>query len=127
VNSLSANLQSLLTDIRADLGDDFVATDIVGMDGMSIASQKARSEFNSEMVAANFTMVMKLASKVSEKMDLGAVRENQVNIGSMMIFSRILGSGSFFWLLATTEKATLGMVRALMSEYETRLLGAIPS
>jgi predicted regulator of Ras-like GTPase activity (Roadblock/LC7/MglB family) len=124
---MSSALQSLLSDIRADLGPDFVAIDIVGMDGMSIASQKARSEFNSEMVAAHFTMVMKLAGKVSEKMDLGAVRENQVTTGSVMVFSRILGSSSFFWLLATTQNATLGMVRSLMSEYETRLLGAIPS
>lgn len=124
---MSAELQNLLADIRADLGNDFVATDIVGMDGMSIAGQKARSEFNAEMVAAHFTMVMKLAGKVSEKMHLGTVKENQVNTGSVMIFSRTLGNGPFFWLLATTQTATLGMVRALMSEYEMRLLGAIPS
>ncbi|MEX1071947.1 MAG: hypothetical protein WEC37_04900 [Anaerolineales bacterium] len=124
---MSAELRNLLTDIRTDLGGDFVATDIVGMDGMSIAGQKARSEFNSDIVAAHFTMVMKLAGKVSEKMDLGTVKENQVNTGSVMVFSRILGNGSFFWLLATTNNATLGMVRALMSEYEMRLLRAIPS
>ncbi len=124
---MSGSLQSLLSDIRADLGADFVAADIVGMDGMSIASQKARSEFNSEMVAAHFTMLMKLAGKVSEKMDLGAVRENQISTDSVMVFARVLGSGSFFWLLATTHNATLGMVRAVMGEYETRLQGAIPS
>lgn len=124
---MSNALQSLLSDIRADLGADFVSTDIVGADGMSIASQKANPEFNSEMVAAHMTMVMKLAGKVSEKMDLGSIRENQIKTGSLMVFSRVLGNSPFFWLLATTQDATLGMVRAVMSEYELRLLGAIPS
>lgn len=124
---MSAELQDLIKEIRADLGADFVATDIVGMDGMSIAGEKARAEFQSELVSAHFAMVMKLAGKVSAQMEMGAVRENQVNTERAIILSRFLGDKSFYWLLAVTKDATLGVVRALMDEYELRLWGAIPS
>ena len=104
---MNSALQALLADIRADLGDDFIASDIVGMDGMSIAGHRANADFDSGVVAAHFTMVMKLAGKVSDKMQLGRIRENQVNTGSAMVFTRSLGNGSFFWLLATKPSATL--------------------
>lgn len=121
---MNSDLRTLFGQIRADLGDDFVATEIVGMDGMSIAEERSRPEFDSEIVSAQITMVMKLANRVSGNVSLGAVRDNQLNTEKWMVFSRFLGDGSFFWLLATTKNATLGIVRTLMDEYELRLLGA---
>jgi len=124
---MKAELQSLLDDIHNDLGEDFLATNIVGLDGMSIAGTKARSEFNSEAVSAHFAMVMKLGGKLAEGSRMGSLRENQLNTDKAMIFSRLLGDGNFYWLLATTKNATLGIVRGLMDEYEMRLWGAIPT
>lgn len=123
---MSGDLQAVLKEVRADLGADFIGSDIVGLDGMSIAGDKANADFNSEIVAAHFAMVMKLGNKVSEEMDMGAAAENQVNTDKAMIFTRALGDGSFFWLLATTRSATLGIVRMLLDEYETQLYKAIP-
>jgi predicted regulator of Ras-like GTPase activity (Roadblock/LC7/MglB family) len=120
-------LQSLLEEVRTDIGEDFVATDVVGLDGMSVAGLKAHPEFDSETVSAHFAMVMKLASKVTDGGLLGGVHENQLNTDKAMIFSRFLGDGSFCWLLATTKDATLAFVRSLMDEYEMRLWGAIPT
>jgi len=123
---MNSELASIIKDIRADLGDDFVATDIVAMDGMSVAGEKALEEFNSDIVSAHFTMVMKLATKVSKNMDLGNVIENLVSTDDSLVFSRFLGDGSVYWLLATTKEATLGIVRTLMDEYELRIWGALP-
>lgn len=123
---MTASLADLLKDIRIDLGADFIASDIVGLDGMSIAGERGRGDYDGDMVAAHFAMVMKLAGKVSGEMDMGAVRENQVDTEKAMVFSRQLGDTEFFWLLATTREATLGIVRSLLDEYELRLFAAIP-
>lgn len=124
---MNVELERLIDDIRSDLDKEFIAMDIVGLDGMSVAGAKALDEFNSEIVSAHFTMVMKLAQKVSENMDIGAVRENLVSTESSFIFSRFLGDGSLYWLLATSNEATLGIVRALMDEYEQRIWAALPN
>ena len=124
---MNSELGSIIEDIRSDLGDDFIATEIVGMDGMSVAGDKALEEFNSEIVSAHFTMVMKLATKVSNNMETGAVNENLVSTDSSLVLSRFLGDGSVYWLLVTTKEATLGIVRTLMDEYELRIWGALPN
>ena len=123
---MNNDLANIIEDIRSDLGNDFIATDIVGLDGMSVAGDKALEEFNSEIVSAHFTMVMKLADKVSGNMEIGAVSENLVSTESSLVFTRFLGDGSMYWLLATTKDATLGIVRTLMDEYELRIWGALP-
>lgn len=120
------DLANIIEDIRSDLGNDFIATDIVGLDGMSVAGDKALEEFNSEIVSAHFTMVMKLADKVSGNMEIGAVSENLVSTENSLVFTRFLGDGSMYWLLVTTKDATLGIVRTLMDEYELRIWGALP-
>lgn len=124
---MNSELANIIKDVRSDLGNDFIATEIVGMDGMSVAGDKALKEFNSEIVSAHFTMVMKLAKKVSHNMDIGAVNENLVSTDSSLALSRFLGDGSVYWLLITTKEATLGIVRTLMDEYELRLWGALPN
>jgi predicted regulator of Ras-like GTPase activity (Roadblock/LC7/MglB family) len=124
---MNQDLANLIKDIRDDLGTDFIATDIIDLDGMSIAGDKSDNNFNSELVAAHFTMVMKLATKVSGNMDTGAVSENLVSTENSLVFSRFLGDASLYWLLATTKEATLGIVRTLMDEYELKLWGALPN
>ena len=124
---MNQDLANLIKDIRDDLGADFIATDIIDLDGMSIAGDKSDSNFNSELVAAHFTMVMKLATKVSGNMDTGTVSENLVSTENSLVFSRFLGDASLYWLLATTKDATLGIVRTLMDEYELKLWGALPN
>lgn len=124
---MNSELSIIIEDIRSDLGDEFIATEIVGMDGMSVAGDKALEEFNSEIVSAHFTMVMKLAKKVSNNLETGAVNENLVSTDSSLILSRFLGDGSVYWLLVTTKEATLGIVRTLMDEYELRIWGALPN
>jgi predicted regulator of Ras-like GTPase activity (Roadblock/LC7/MglB family) len=124
---MNQDLANLIKDIRDDLGTDFIATDIIDLDGMSIAGDKSDSNFNSELVAAHFTMVMKLATKVSGNMDTGTVSENLVSTENSLVFSRFLGDASLYWLLATTKDATLGIVRTLMDEYELKLWGALPN
>ncbi len=121
-----STLNELLQEVRSEVGADFVSTDVAGMDGMSIAGGSINPDFDSELASARFAMVMKLASKVSDKIDTGGVNDNLVTTDRAFILSRFLGDGSYYWGMAVTKDATLGMVRMLMEEYADRLWDAIP-
>ena len=119
-------LEQLLQQVRTELGADFVSTDVVGVDGLSIAGGSAVADFDSTAASARFAMVMKLASNVSNKIGMGAVEDSLVTTDQAYIITRFLGDGSYFWGLAVTKDATLGMVRMLMNEYADQLWKAIP-
>jgi len=119
-------LEQLLNEVRSELGADFMTTDVVGMDGLSIAGISASSSFDSHAASARFAMVMKLGSKVSDKINMGAVDDLLVTTDTSYIIARFLGNGSYYWGLSVTKDATLGMVRMLMNDYATRLWDAVP-
>ena len=119
-------LEQLLQQVRTELGADFVATDVVGLDGLSIAGGSVVADFDSTAASARFAMVMKLAANVASKIGMGTVEDSLVTTDQAYIITRFLGDGSYFWGLAVTRNATLGMVRTLMNEYADQIWKAIP-
>lgn len=119
-------LDELVQEIRVELGSDFISTDIVGMDGLSISGGAMDPNFDNSEAAARFAMVMKLASKVSDKLMFGAVDDNLTSTDKVMILSRFLGDGSYFWELVIRKDATLGSARIMMNEYAPKLWNSIP-
>ncbi len=121
-----AKLEQILQQFRSELGADFVSTDVVGLDGMSIAGGSIDPNFDSTEASARFAMVMKLAAKVSEKIGVGAVDDNLVTTDKAYVIARFIGNGSYYWGVAVTRNATLGTVRMIMNEYADQLWDAIP-
>ena len=121
-----SKLDQLLQQVRTELGAEFIATDVVGVDGLSIAGLAATPDFDSNLASARFAMVMKLATKVSDKVALGEVADNLVTTDKNFILTRFLGDSSYYWSLAVSRDATLGMARMLMDEYADQLWEAIP-
>ena len=121
-----SKLEQLLQQVRSELGADFIMSDIVGMDGISIAGGSIDPNVSASDAAARFSMVMKLAEKASAKVGMGKVDENLVTTDKSYILSRFLGDGSYYWGMAVTRNATLGSVRMLMNEYADQLWDAIP-
>jgi predicted regulator of Ras-like GTPase activity (Roadblock/LC7/MglB family) len=119
-------LEQLLQEVRTALGGDFIATDVVGMDGISIAGGSINPDFDSTESAARFAMVMKLAAQVSNKIGIGAVDDLLVTTDKTFILTRFLGDGTYYWGLAVSRNAVLGAVRVLMNEYADQLWEAIP-
>ncbi len=122
-----AKLDQLLQQVRTTLGAEFVSTDVFGMDGLSIAGGSVDPNFDGSEASARFTMVMKLGTKVSNQLGIGAVDDNLVTTDHAYILARFLGNGSYIWGLAVTRDATLGSVRLLMNEYADQLWEAIPN
>jgi len=119
-------LDQLIQQFRSELGADFVSTDVVGMDGMSIAGGSIDPSFDSTEASARFAVVMKLAAKASDKIGMGAVDDNLVTTDKAYIIARFLGNGSYYWGVAVTRNATLGTVRMMMNEYADQIWDAIP-
>src|SRR5512136_762492 len=108
-----AKLEQLIQQFRTELGADFISTDVVGMDGISIAGGSIDPNFNSTDAAARFSMVIKLADRISQKLSLGKVDDNLVSTDKAYIIARFLGDGSYYWGVAVTRNATLGTVRMI--------------
>jgi predicted regulator of Ras-like GTPase activity (Roadblock/LC7/MglB family) len=120
-------IDELILEVRRELAADFISTDIVGMDGISIGGGSVDPNFNATEASARFSVVMKLAMKVSTKINTGKVDENLVTTDKAYILTRFLGDGSYYWGIAVTRNATLGTVRLLMNEYVPKFWDAIPS
>lgn len=119
-------LEQVIYQFRTELGGDFVSTDVVGMDGLSIAGGSINPNFDANDASARFAEVMKLAKKVSTKLAIGNVDYNLVTTDKMYLISRFLGDESYYWVVAVTKNATLGSVRMLMIEYTPQILENIP-
>ncbi len=119
-------LDELIQSVRMELGTDFVATNVVGMDGLSIAGDTVISGFSADEASARFAMVMKLAAKVSDRIKMGQVEDTLTTTDRTFMITRFLGDGSYYWSLTVTNDATLGMVRLIMRDYADQIWEAIP-
>ena len=121
-----AKMDDILTDVQNQLGAEFVSTEIVGMDGMAIAGVSKDASFDSSVISARLAMVMKLSTKVADKMSMGTVEDNLVTTDKTFILVRFLGDSSYYWRISVTKEATLGIIRMLMNEYAEELWDSIP-
>ncbi len=123
---MAQKINQLLEQIRSELGTDLIATDIIGMDGISIAGVTTIPNFDSAAGCARFAMVMKLASKIGNKLATGQVEENLASTYKGIVLSRSLGDGSYIWAMVLRKDATLGTARLIMREYAEQIWDAIP-
>ncbi len=119
-------IDDILKEVQAEIGNDFVSTDVVGMDGLSIGGAQADPNFDAGAASARFAMVIRLGEKVANKTNMGAIDDSLVTTNKAYILTRLLGDGSYYWGLAVTRDAVLGIVRMLMDEYADQLWDAIP-
>lgn len=119
-------LEQVIYQFRNELGSDFISTDVVGMDGISIGGGSLNPNFDAADISARFAEVMKLTIKISTKVHLGKVDENLVTTDSTYIISRFLGDGQYYWVVVVSSNATLGTVRMLMNEFAPQINDAIP-
>lgn len=120
-----SKLDQLLQDIHNELGADLQFIEIVGSDGLSIADEQFIN-IDTSVVAARFTMVAKLASKVADKLSIGEVEDNLISTNTGMVLINELGDGSYIALLGLSNDAPLGVARMVIHDYDAQLWDAIP-
>ncbi|MBN1484192.1 MAG: DUF4388 domain-containing protein [Chloroflexia bacterium] len=123
---LMANLQEVLREMGS-LIPGFIATDVVGMDGLSIGGYAADPHFDGEAASAQFALVMKLVQRTVGELAGGEVEDNLVTTDRIYILTRFLGDGSYYLGMAIDkEQATLGNVRLVSRRFADRIWAAIP-
>ena len=121
-----SKVHQLLQQVRNEMGSDYAASFVIGMDGLSIASDSMDVIADETAATARSAMIIKLAKKVSEKLGLGTVVDHLVTNNQLYILYRLLGDGSYCWVLVSPKDATLGSVRMTMNEYAPQIWDAIP-
>jgi predicted regulator of Ras-like GTPase activity (Roadblock/LC7/MglB family) len=120
-----AKLDELIREIQNELGADFLYMNVVGSDGLPIAGMSVVN-INTEAVAARYTLVAKLASKLAEKLNLGDIDDNLITVDNAYVLMEMLGDESYFVILALSKEAPLGVARMLLKEYAGQIWDAIP-
>ena len=120
-----AKLDQLMREFQNELGADFYYMDVVGSDGLVIAELKL-IQTETSSVSARYSMVVKLAGKVAEKLNLGDIEDNLITVSNSHVMMKLLGDGSYFVVLSVPKDAPLGVARMLLNEYAERLWDAIP-
>jgi predicted regulator of Ras-like GTPase activity (Roadblock/LC7/MglB family) len=121
-----ANLQDILKNLASDV-PGFISTDVVGMDGLSIAGYASNPDFDAEAASAQFALVMKLVSKTADQLGSGEVEDNLVTTDDAYVLTRFLGDGSYYLGIAVSkDMGSLGNVRLMSRNYADDIWDAIP-
>ena len=121
-----AKLNDLLKEMAGEI-PGLLGTDVVGMDGLSIAQYSMDPSFKAETACAQFALVMKLAQKSTGQVQAGDVEDNLATGKKTYLITRFLGDGSYY-LGVTVDKevGSLGNMRLMMHQYADDLWNAIP-
>lgn len=119
-------LEDMLHEMAGEI-PGFIASDVVGMDGLSVGSYTTDRKFDSEAASAQFALVMKLVQRTCAEIKGGEVEDNLVTTDRLYITTRFLGDGSYYVAIAVEKStASLGNVRLVTRRYAPRLWNAIP-
>lgn len=121
-----ADLKELLKEMSAEI-PGFEAAAVSGMDGLSIGEYTSNPDFDLEIAAAQFALVMKLVSKNAGRLNSGVLEDNLVTTDKSYILSRTLGEGDYYVVVAVDrDMASLGNVRLMVRNFAPDLWDAVP-
>lgn len=121
-----AKLNDILKDMSSEI-PGFISSDVVGMDGLSVAHHSADPDFDAEAASAQFALVMKLVQKTTGQLGAGEVEDNLVTTEDAYILARFLGDDSYYLGVAVSKAdASLGNLRLMTRQYADKLWDAIP-
>jgi predicted regulator of Ras-like GTPase activity (Roadblock/LC7/MglB family) len=120
-----AQLDDLLKQMSGEV-NGFVATAVVGMDGLSVA-QFAKGKINPDMISAQMTLLFKLVDTSITKLNAGVIEDNLVTTESAYILMRYLPDKHYFLGIAADRKSgSLGNLRLMSKMYADRVAKAMP-
>lgn len=120
-------LDQLLQEIRNEIGGDFISMTVSGTDGIAIARETTNPDKKaSDEISTRAIMVLQLAKKVSDKLNLGEFEQQLVTSDKIYGILGFLGDGTYSWTVAVSKKATLGTVRMILDDYAPKVWDAIP-
>lgn len=120
------SLAKVLDGFRQEV-PEFVSTDIVNVDsGLSIGGGSIDPDFDASVAAASYAEVVKANGRALELLGLGARSTEDILISTEKVYVLIRPMGAeYYHVLAVGRRGNLGLARAIMKKYESKLMAAI--
>lgn len=127
VNPMVQKLDELLTEMSAEI-NGYVASAVVGMDGLNIAQHSIDPKANLEAISAQITMLVKLVQTGTEKVKMGAMEDNLIQTKNEWLFTIMLANDTqhYLGILVDRKAGSLGNLRLIAKIYAERLSKMIP-
>ena len=122
----AASLTEVIAEFRSEL-EHFISTDIVNISsGMSIGGSAVDPNFDASLASAAYADVVKSNRRALDLLGLGAdtCEDILITTDNAFLLIRMLGTDHYHGL-ALGKKGTLGLARAIMKKYATRVLPII--
>ena len=105
----------------------YVASALVGMDGINLASHTNSKNADPEALSANLTMLMKLVDGAVDKLHAGVLEDDLVTADNAYILMHFLPGKQYYLGLAVNRKTgNLGNMRLISKVYGERLAKVMP-
>lgn len=119
------NLADVLKDMSGEVSG-YLASSLMGLDGLMIASDSAKNAPDQESFGAQMTVVLKLVNISVEKLRAGVVEDNLLTTENAYIFMRFLPDKQYYLCITADRKSSnLGNLRLMSKIYAERLSKAM--
>ena len=127
---LEANEMAKLDDILKEMSGEvtgYVASALVGLDGINIASHTSNKAADPETMSAQMTMLLKLVDTSVGKLGAGVIEDNLTSTENAYVLARFLpGKQYYLGMVANRKTGNLGNMRLISKTYAERLGKAMP-
>ena len=122
---MAQNMREMLVELGQEV-PGFMATAIVGMDGLGIANHAAGS-VETETINAQMTLLFKLVNTSVDKLGAGNIQDFLLTTDKAYLLIRYLSDRNYFLgIAADRRKANLGNMRLYSRIFSERLSKAMP-
>ena len=126
VNPMAQKLDEALQSLGNEV-NGYIASAVVGMDGMGIAQDVHAGKADVESINAQTALLIKLVDTSTLKMNAGKLEDSLLTTENAYVLVRYLeGKTYFLVILADRRTASLGNLRLMSRIYSERVSKAIP-
>jgi hypothetical protein len=111
----SSKLQAILDTFIRKVGVGFLATDIVGLNGQSIAGEVGTPDFDRIYASACGALSTRIMMNISSFLDAGDLVDSLMTSDKFALMTINLAN-EYYWGVATTLNADYDSIRVLMKE-----------
>ncbi len=123
---MAQKLNDVLRELSGEVSG-YLASAVVGMDGLSVADHTKSAKSNPETISAQLALLFKLVDTSAVKMNAGTVEDNLLTTDSAHVLTRFLPGKDYFLGVAIDRKAgNLGNLRLMSKLYADRIAKAMP-
>jgi predicted regulator of Ras-like GTPase activity (Roadblock/LC7/MglB family) len=126
-NPMVQKLDEILNEMSAEV-NGYIASALVGMDGLNIAQHTKNPKVNLESVSAQSAMHTKLAFSTMERIGMGHIEDNLIQTRDEFLFTILLPNDDqhFLCVVVDRKNGSLGNLRLISKIYADRISKAMP-